>query len=70
MSETGYICPKCGNTEHFNADLVVATFWSCDITPDGWDYFGSCGEVNFAPDTQLECCECGYEGHHSEFEEE
>ena len=69
MSETGYICPKCGNTEHFKADFVIAMYWDCDITEDGWDYFGSCGEVRFDENTNLECCGCGYEDNWHMFEE-
>ena len=73
MSETGYtgyICPKCGNTEHFQADYIEAVFWGCDITEDGWDYFDSEGELNFADDTMLKCCKCGYEASWKEFEED
>lgn len=69
MSETGYICPKCGNMERFYADLVVATFYGCWIDPDGWDYFGSEGNVELTEDTTMTCQECGYEGNVGEFEE-
>lgn len=64
---TDFKCPKCGNTESFHADLVVATFWGCDISPDGWDYFGSDGEVDFADSTALKCKACGYESQPYEF---
>ena len=70
MDETGYTCPKCGNTESFHADYVVATFWGCYIYPDGWDYSGSEGHVEFDESTNLRCMECGYESNHNEFEED
>ena len=71
MSETGFVCPKCGNTTDFYADVVVETVWGCRITPEGWDdAVGDGCDVDFAEFTTLRCCKCGYEGHHSEFEEE
>ena len=70
MSETGFKCPKCGNTEHFTASMVVAVFHGCTITPDGWDYMDGWGEVDLADGATLECCECGYEDSYGNFEEE
>lgn len=70
MSETGFKCPKCGNTEHFTASMVVATFYDCDISPDGWDYFRNSCEVDLADSSTMMCWECGYEDSYGNFEEE
>ena len=59
--ETGYKCPECGQAEEFFADVVEAHFWGCHITKDGWDYFGSDGEVDLCDGTAFRCEHCGYE---------
>lgn len=69
MSKTGFKCPKCGNDERFEASMVIAVFHGCTITPDGWDYMDSWGEVDLADEATLSCEECGYEGYFGEFEE-
>ena len=68
--ETGYVCPKCGNTEHFTASAVVCVFGDVSITPDGWDYLDcGYGEVDLAEDATLYCEKCGHEDNWHMFEE-
>ena len=67
MDDTGYKCPKCGQEDEFFADVVVAMFYGCRISADGWDYFGYDGEVNTVDGTTFTCEKCGYEAPESEF---
>jgi len=69
MSETGFKCPKCGQTAEFTAYAVVL-YGPCCITADGWDYWSEPSHVELHKHALMACPECGYETHHSEFEEE
>jgi len=68
-SKTGYICPKCGNTESFDASCVIL-MGTTHITPDGWNYFDYPNDVMLDDGAVLTCCECGYEDIPMKFEEE
>jgi len=61
MSETGFTCPKCGNTESFDASCVVL-IGTTHITKDGWNYFDFPNDVMLDSGAALTCCECGYIG--------
>lgn len=69
MSETGFVCPECGNTERFTASSVVL---SCTLMIDetGWDwtYGGDC-YAELPEWALMECCECGHEDNWHLFEE-
>lgn len=69
MSETGFTCPRCGNTKYFTAFAVVLT-GKTFIHPDGWNYFDSPNDVELAPNAMMRCEECEYTAIHHEFEEE
>jgi len=69
MSETGYICPRCGNTECFTAFAVVLVGPTL-IHEGGWDWFGGSYDAELADGCIMRCEECEYEGRHEEFEEE
>lgn len=66
MSETGYKCPKCGNTKSFDAKRIIL-MGTTHITPDGWNYFDFPNDAMMDDDAAIECCECGYEGTAFEF---
>lgn len=68
MDEIGYVCPKCGNTDAFEADAVMFIFDRCRIDAEGWDCFDSYGEGEFLETTNLECLNCGYEDNWHMFE--
>jgi len=71
MSETGYRCPKCGQTEAFDASVVI--LMGCThITADGWNYYDFPNDVMLDDGAVLTCCECGHEdipGHFYDEEE-
>ena len=69
MSDTGFKCPRCGQTEHFTASAVVVAT-RVDITPDGWDYWSESGNVELYQNALMRCEECGHTAIHHEFEEE
>ena len=69
MSETGFVCPNCGNTEHFTAFAIVL-YGSVDIDPYGWNWYDSGFDAELLPGAIMRCEECEYEGVHTEFEEE
>ena len=69
MSETGYICPNCGNTESFTADSYIVFNAELTITEDGWSDNGKYGDMELLDSTQLTCSECGYEDNWHMFEE-
>lgn len=60
MSDTGFKCPKCGNTESFDASCVIL-MGTTHITADGWNYFDYPNDVMLDSGASLTCCECGYE---------
>lgn len=68
-SETGFTCPKCGNTEYFTAFAVVL-YGPTLIDSNGWNWFGSSFDSELAPGAIMRCEECEYEAVHAEFEEE
>lgn len=70
MSETGFKCPRCGQTERFTADSAVLYNARVHIDKDGWDYWSDGADVEFCNLTHLKCEECGHEDHHAEFMEE
>ena len=69
MSETGFVCPKCGNTERFMASSVILYCKMC-IDEYGWDwsYGGSC-DSELPEFALMECCSCGHEDNWHMFEE-
>lgn len=59
-SETGYTCPKCGNTSEFTADHI--DLWgSTSITADRWNWEDNPHDARLADDAHLTCETCGYE---------
>ena len=66
MSETGFKCPSCGQTESFDVYSVVLT-GRTNINADGWDYWSEPQRVEFNEGTSMTCCECGYEDDHERF---
>ena len=66
MSETGFKCPKCGNTESFDASCVVL-MGTTHITKDGWDYFDYANDVEIHPSSLMECCKCHHVQHQAFF---
>lgn len=63
MSETGFKCPKCGQTESFTADSVVLYNAKVLINENGWDYWTEGADVDLAGLALLTCEECGFEGY-------
>lgn len=68
MSETWFKCPKCGQTESFDASEVVL-IGTTHITGDGWNYFDFPNDVMLADGAVITCCECGYEDIPEKFED-
>ena len=66
MSETGFKCPKCGQTEYFEAHAVILTGRTL-ISPDGWDFYECPNDVDLYPGTTMKCDGCGYEAVNDEF---
>lgn len=69
MSETGFKCPECGNTESFTANCYVVYNAELSITPDGWTDVGKHGDMELPDHADLECDACGYDGNWKEFRE-
>ena len=69
MSETGFKCPECGNTEYFTAFAIVLTGPTL-IHPDGWNWFGGNHDADLADYADMRCEECEYEGNWREFRED
>ena len=70
MSETGFVCPKCGHTKSFEAYDVIMR---CDleISTRGSFWRGHTDDrINLDTGTTLQCGKCGYEGTVNEFKEE
>ena len=68
-SETGFRCPKCGQTEEFDAFTVVLS-GRTHITADGWDYTTYPADVELHPSSRMECCKCHHVQHQAFFMEE
>ena len=63
---TGMRCPKCGQTGGFTVSPVI--LWGTTrITPEGWDYVEEDHDVDFAPESEVTCCECGATGSPEQF---
>ena len=69
MSETGFICPECGNIEQFTANCYVVYNAELTITADGWVDEGKHGDMELPEYAELTCEACGYEGNWREFRE-
>lgn len=61
MNETGFKCPKCGQTEHFTAsDLVIAG--PIDVSPNGYEPKYGHGLHYELPDyARMWCHKCMFE---------
>ena len=68
MSETGFKCPKCGNTKYFTAFGIVL-YGSTFIHPDGWNWYDSGFDSEILPGSMMRCEKCEHEAVHTEFEE-
>lgn len=69
MSETGFTCPECGNTERFTANSYMVWNAELTITEEGWVDNGKYGEMDLLESTNLTCESCGYEDNWHMFEE-
>lgn len=68
MGETGFKCPKCGQTEEFDAFCVVLT-GTTHITKWGWDFWDYANDVELHPSSMMRCCKCHHEQHQAFFME-
>lgn len=66
--ETGFVCPKCGNTECFTAFSVVLHGPTL-IHPDGWNWFGIGFDAELPDYSIMRCEKCEHEDNWHMFEE-
>ena len=67
MSETGFKCPKCGQTAEFFTNRVLL-YTNMRITKNGWDYmWDKYAECELPDYTEMTCGECQHTGNYIDF---